>query len=238
MKYILEDIIRFNTDDGTLTHLHTDDNIPLASSGCILLEYLIHHQGAVVTRNRLLDDIFKKNELVDSNSNLSQNISMLRKGFRDLGIDKDILVTKPRIGLLLPENVKITPDTHDPPQVMQPERGRRTFSMPSYKMIIPVVVMFFLGLYQLQISRVFSHQISAGVELISGCKVYVMNSAENARARVAELLKKEAFTCSDRDLFYFLENDKVSVLFESLVHCHTSPGRPEVCQNYLFREVN
>lgn len=95
MDYIIEDTIRFNTEDRSLTHVETSDNIFLAMPGCFLLEYLVKNQGTVFTRNQLLDDIFKKNELVDSDSNLSQNVSMLRKSFRDLGISKDILLTKP-----------------------------------------------------------------------------------------------------------------------------------------------
>ncbi len=92
MNYIFEDTIRFDALDRSLTHLETKDNISLATSVSVLLEYFIKNQGAVIARDTLLDDIFKKNELVDSDSNLSQNISMLRKGFRDLGVDKDILV--------------------------------------------------------------------------------------------------------------------------------------------------
>lgn len=114
MNYIFEDTIRFDALDRSLTHLETKDNISLATSVSVLLEYFIKNQGAVIARDTLLDDIFKKNELVDSDSNLSQNISMLRKGFRDLGVDKDILVTKPRIGLLLPEDVKVTSTTESP----------------------------------------------------------------------------------------------------------------------------
>lgn len=114
MDYIIEDTIRFNTKDRSLTHVETSDNIFLAMPGCFLLEYLVKNQGTVFTRNQLLDDIFKKNELVDSDCNLSQNVSMLRKSFRDLGISKDVLLTKPRIGLLLSEEVKVTEISQPP----------------------------------------------------------------------------------------------------------------------------
>lgn len=45
MDYIIEDTIRFNTKDRSLTHVETSDNIFLAMPGCFLLEYLVKNQG-------------------------------------------------------------------------------------------------------------------------------------------------------------------------------------------------
>lgn len=60
MKYIFEDIIDFDVEGCSLTHVETNDHIPLASICVNLLEYFIQNQGTVINRNRLLEDIFKK----------------------------------------------------------------------------------------------------------------------------------------------------------------------------------
>lgn len=107
MTYVFEEVISFNPKNRCLMHIKTNDEVSVSSSGCALLEYLIDHQGSIVSRNNLLDDVFKKNHHTDSSCNLSQSISTLRKGFRDLGIHNEILVTYPRVGLMLPETVKV-----------------------------------------------------------------------------------------------------------------------------------
>lgn len=237
MNYIFEDTIRFDVEDRSLTHVETNDNIALAMSGCVLLEYLIQHQGAVITRNRLLDDIFKKNELVDSDSNLSQNISMLRKGFRDLGVDKDILVTKPRIGLLLPEDVKVSSVSQATSRSASWKFGKKSCIKTLYFMLSFLVVSLFFGWSGLQSSRIFStFPVSKAVSL-GGCKVHILDKVDDAKTRIAALIQKESLQCEEQDIFYYLENDLVNTRFESLVRCRNSASGEEVCENYLFRNA-
>ncbi|VUS33372.1 winged helix-turn-helix domain-containing protein [Klebsiella spallanzanii] len=235
MNYIFEDTIRFDAVDRSLTHIETDDNISLAASVSALLEYFIKNQGAVITRNTLLDDIFKKNELVDSDSNLSQNVSMLRKGFRDLGMGKDILVTKPRVGLLLPDDVKVTSiarqNTHSSPSKKNP-----FFCMhPLYMMWSLLLIPLLWGLFNVQSFRSSGSSSLPVAETLAGCKVHVLNNAEDARHRATALIHAESFQCDEQDIFYYLENNSVNIPFDSLVHCRPSTSMGEVCKNYLFR---
>lgn len=235
MNYIFEDTIRFDALDRSLTHLETKDNISLATSVSVLLEYFIKNQGAVIARDTLLDDIFKKNELVDSDSNLSQNISMLRKGFRDLGVDKDILVTKPRIGLLLPEDVKVTSTTRQESQPLPVVKGLKSCIKPFYIMWSLLLIPLFFGLFNLQSLRQLGTLPLSAAETIAGCKVQVLSKSEEAKQRIAALIQAESFQCNEQDVFYYLENDSVDILFESLVHCRSSASAGDVCKNYLFR---
>ncbi|PXW43987.1 DNA-binding winged helix-turn-helix (wHTH) protein [Klebsiella oxytoca] len=236
MNYIFEDTIRFDAKERSLTHIETHDIVSLAWSGCVLLEYLIQNQGATISRNCLLDDIFKKNELVDSDSNLSQNISMLRKGFRDLGVDKDILVTKPRVGLLLPEEVKVAPVSRKPPLVAASGSSTKNRITPMLLLWPLLLVLLLPGLSYLQ-PRLFSMLPAASAVNIDGCKVNILNNRDDAPQRIAALIQKESLQCDDRDTFYYLDNDPINVIFETLVHCRTSVGSKDECSNYLSRSA-
>lgn len=236
MDYIIEDTIRFNTEDRSLTHVETSDNIFLAMPGCFLLEYLVKNQGTVFTRNQLLDDIFKKNELVDSDSNLSQNVSMLRKSFRDLGISKDVLLTKPRIGLLLSEEVKVTE--------MSPQSTatlKKKFNIPSgvslFSILLSLSVALLLSVWShFQHKGHFSALPLPEAENINGCKVHILSKAEEAKKNIASLIQKESLQCNDQDVLYYLENDSVDIAIESLVYCRFSENATSVCEKYLSRD--
>lgn len=235
MDYIIEDTIRFNTKDRSLTHVETRDNIFLTMPGCFLLEYLVKNQGTVFTRNQLLDDIFKKNELVDSDCNLSQNVSMLRKSFRDLGISKDILLTKPRIGLLLSEEVKVT-------EISQPPVGtlKKKFNIKSwvnhFSILLSISVALLLSVWShFQHQDHFSALPLPKAETINGCKVHILSKAEEAKDSIARLIQKESLQCDAQDVLYYLENDSVNIATESLVHCRSTGNATPVCDNYILR---
>lgn len=235
MDYIIEDTIRFNTEDRSLTHVETSDNIFLAMPGCFLLEYLVKNQGTVFTRNQLLDDIFKKNELVDSDSNLSQNVSMLRKSFRDLGISKDILLTKPRIGLLLSEEVKVTEMSPQPTRTL-----KKKFSIKSginlFSILLSLTVALLLSVWSyIYHQEHFSALPLPKAENINGCKVHILSKTEQAKESLASLIQKESLQCNDEDVLYYLENDSVNIATESLVHCRSSTSATPVCEKYLAR---
>ena len=222
MNYIFEDTIRFDTVDRSLTHVETDDNISLAASVSTLLEYFIKNQGSVITRNKLLDEIFKKNELVDSDSNLSQNISILRKGFRDLGVEKDILVTKPRVGVLLTNDVKVISVSRQEVHSSSSKNNQASRFKLLHIMWSLLLIPLLWGLFYVPSFRLSGASSLPVPDILAGCKVHVLNTAEDAKSRVAALIRSESFQCDDQDIFYYLENTSVDITFDSLVHCRPS----------------
>lgn len=54
--------------------------------------------------------------------------------------------------------------------------------------------------------------------------------------RIATMISNEMITCDEQDSFYYLDNDEVTTLFESLVHCRTSANNMEECRSYLSRK--
>lgn len=235
MRYVFENLISFDVQDRSLTHIQTNDNISLATTGVVLLEYLIENQGCIVTRNRLLADIFKKNDRTDSDSNLSHNISMLRKGFRDLGIKTDIIVTKPRVGLVLPENIKIKPIHDEYPQSLKNKHAYKK----SLKALCLIPLFILTSIFSVLMEKNnLSHPgktYSDDFVDVDGCKVYILHKKEDVRERISELITKESLPCGKQDSFYYLDNDLGNALIESLIHCQTSANSGEICGSYLSR---
>lgn len=106
--YIINDIIEFHPATSTLRELNDKENIVMLNSPagrCLLL--LINRQGSIVTQNEMMDVVWEQSGMQVSPNTYYQNISILRKGLKKIGLGGDIIVTIPRIGLTLASDTHI-----------------------------------------------------------------------------------------------------------------------------------
>lgn len=94
MKYRINAFIIYDAVDGTLSLKEDEVDTQLSITANALLYYFIQNRG-VVSRDDVLKAVWDDNGLVSSNSNLNQYLSLLRKAFRQYGIE-NIIVTVAR----------------------------------------------------------------------------------------------------------------------------------------------
>ncbi|EJD6042015.1 winged helix family transcriptional regulator [Providencia rettgeri] len=115
MKYKINAFIIYDAVDGTLSLKEGEVDTQLSITANALLFYFIQHNG-VLSRDDILKSVWDDNGLVSSNSNLNQYLSILRKAFRQYGIE-NIIVTVGRgllefnseVSLELIDDIKINP---------------------------------------------------------------------------------------------------------------------------------
>ncbi|WP_159715412.1 winged helix-turn-helix domain-containing protein [Blochmannia endosymbiont of Camponotus nipponensis] len=106
MKYVIQSTIIFDTTEYVLTSL-TDSNtsVKLSNSAGRVLEELIKQRNtdvcAPVTREHLFSIVWRAYGLEPSNGNLNQQISLIRKTFTSFGLEASSIVTIPKRGLRL-----------------------------------------------------------------------------------------------------------------------------------------
>ncbi|GKX62619.1 Transcriptional regulatory protein, C terminal [Pragia fontium] len=95
MKYKINAFLYYDATEGSLK-LDDDgtSDTTLSITANALLYVLIQNPG-VMTRDSVMKQVWDDNGLVSSNSNLNQYISLLRKTFRNYGIE-NIIVTIPK----------------------------------------------------------------------------------------------------------------------------------------------
>jgi len=109
MEYLIDDRIIYRVDDDALMPVaNIEQRVDLTITASRLLQLLITHQGNVLPRETLYRQIWEDHGLVASNSSLTQYISVLRRIFRNLEINGDVIVTVPRIGFMLSAELRIT----------------------------------------------------------------------------------------------------------------------------------
>lgn len=110
MRFDIEGFITFDTEEASLVNLLTGDCIELSATSTRLLTNLLQYRGDIISRVDIFQSVFEKYGARPSNSNLNQYISTLRRSLADLGIEKNVIITVPRIGFKISEEVIITSD--------------------------------------------------------------------------------------------------------------------------------
>lgn len=92
-------IIAINSDQPPLS-------LSIPASRCLAL--LINHQGEVVLREKFFHEVWVSNGAQVTNNTFYQNISLLRRAFKEFGLNEDYIVTVPKVGVKLENTLKIT----------------------------------------------------------------------------------------------------------------------------------
>lgn len=123
MVFLINKCITFDNVECSLSNKDTNDKLLLPAIASRLLSLFIKHHGTVLTREDILDRVWDSYGYRSSNNTLTQYVSLLRKNFQLLGETTEIIITIPRVGLLIPEEIKIKPYDGELPDYMQrPDR--------------------------------------------------------------------------------------------------------------------
>ena len=106
--YIINGVIEFHPAASTLRNLNDPEKVVVLNSPagrCLLL--LIQRIGTIVTQQEFMEIVWEKSGMLVSPNTFYQNISILRKGLKKIGLPEDPVVTIPRIGLTLASGTQI-----------------------------------------------------------------------------------------------------------------------------------
>lgn len=222
VNYLIEDKIEYSPSKNTLRSLIDNSQVKLlaAASECLLL-LLINH-GELMSKTKLVYSGWEQYGLHVSDNTFYQNILMLRKGIKYCGIDKEVIKTIPRKGLLIPISVKIVAlsDAHKStqlskcnlfdehknhePQVTQIIISQKTDSVIKRYYLAFCIFIFFSTLsfsaYYTQPKKYMSDYIDIGV--IDNCNVSI-DSKYSSEKEFRDFLVNKSFKCKQGDFIYF-----------------------------------
>ncbi|CNL00299.1 Transcriptional regulatory protein%2C C terminal [Yersinia mollaretii] len=105
MEYIINGNVKYNSSDGTL--FCPDNNIDMITLTRVtseLLLLLIKNNGAPLSRDTILSELWEKRGLTASSNNLNNYVSMLRKALAQCGYP-NLIVTIPKHGFLFEADI-------------------------------------------------------------------------------------------------------------------------------------
>lgn len=108
MFYCINNNVIFDPLKHTLTsskfYPEKDTKLNQPTSRCLLL--LIERRGCVITQEDFMNEVWRKHGMEVTVNTLYQNISILRKTLKRVGIDENIIITVPKKGITLSAQVR------------------------------------------------------------------------------------------------------------------------------------
>lgn len=237
MKYKLNALILYDAVDGTLSLKKDEVDTQLSITANALLYYFMQNRG-VISRDDVLKSVWDDNGLVSSNSNLNQYLSILRKAFRQYGIE-NIIVTIARgrlelnpeilIEILDEETLQPNLATFDEPITSQPAEQIAV----AYDAITEPILsterkeicwylasgVFILFAILIGVMTYFSQQSSIPISLTplqhNSCDALSNESminesvAINYQQNFDKVREKLKLACADKERFVFFYGDKL-----------------------------
>jgi DNA-binding winged helix-turn-helix (wHTH) protein len=108
-KIILNHHVIYDKNSGSLMDIGKKyDEIILTTPANNCLQILLKNKPEITTQKELFEEVWEKYGIPINPNTLYQNIAMIRRAFRQLGIEEDVIVTIPRRGMLVADTVEIT----------------------------------------------------------------------------------------------------------------------------------
>ena len=108
MFYCINNNVIFDPLKHTLTsrkyYPEKDTKLNQPTSRCLSL--LIERRGCVITQEDFMNEVWRKHGMEVTVNTLYQNISILRKTLKRVGIDENIIITVPKKGITLSAQVE------------------------------------------------------------------------------------------------------------------------------------
>ena len=218
MIFLISEEIKFNPEDGSLTHCATQETVKLTLTASRLLETLLKAPDGILSREQLLTMVWDNYGLQASNSSLNQYISILRRTLAAFGCE-ELIITVPKMGFRL--NPDITLQLPLPVPLKEPEqvisqRDGKNFSLKRAHIAVMVVLALLvcgaIVFLNIALSGRVSHYPLYQDRLATGCEVVFMKNLterdrEKARQTISAILKDNAATCGPEQKVIFDSND-------------------------------
>ncbi|MBW4203444.1 winged helix-turn-helix domain-containing protein [Enterobacter cloacae subsp. cloacae] len=242
MKYLIDRLVVFNTDDGTLHLPSSEDVIRLALPAARLLETFLSSEGRELTREYLLETVWDKHGLHASGNNLNQYVSILRRNLSLLGCH-ELIITLPKLGFRLNAAISIevletdsfSPDSS--PSIVTPSgHFQRLFFIGS--IIITLLTGVAIGLFYYNETN---NSTTVLHEQHSECDIYYLkhisdDEKKEALRRIMSIMKDNGIQCKKNDVVIYNSEASLSDKVESrevLSYCHAGKDRVVIsCDNF------
>lgn len=114
-SYLINNVVIFHSEEHRLVpvkgHNGVEASLNIPASRCLLL--LIERKKTVVSKEDFFDKAWEQRGTYVTANTFYQNISLLRKALKSVGLPEEIIKTVPKRGLMLDEDVVITPFTQE-----------------------------------------------------------------------------------------------------------------------------
>lgn len=148
MKYIIANKVIYDSDAASLISAidGIDEEKKITKTANRILSILIESHGKVVEREYFLEQVWESYGLASSNGSLNQYISILRKTLASLTDIDDIIISVPKVGFLISQDIEVTPQEVVEGKPKSPPL-KKMFPWPVITLLIAIALTLFIDIY-------------------------------------------------------------------------------------------
>lgn len=227
MHYIINNIIEFNPEGRLLRNIKTNEEIKLYFPASVILLSLLNEPGKAFTYRELIARAWKRDEQSVSISTLHQNILNARSAFKKLGLDAQVIMSIPREGFRLCEEIKFSKVT---------TLKKNTNVSKSKFGLILILILIFLSFFIEKVTQyslfAFDRYYVDTNMVIGHCKIYI--NSDSPTSNIIKLITNDIESdCKEKMNAYitFYQKDNYSIL---LCKENLPLGLSKVCINKVI----
>lgn len=242
MKYLIDRLVVFNTDDGTLHLPSSEDVIRLALPAARLLETFLSSEGRELTREYLLETVWDKHGLHASGNNLNQYVSILRRNLSLLGCH-ELIITLPKLGFRL--NAAISIEILETDSVSPEPSPSIVTSSGHFQHLFFIGSIIITLLTGVAIGLFYYNDANNGETVLheqhSECDIYYLkdisdDEKKEALRKIMSIMKDNGIQCKKNDVVIYNSEASLSDNVDSrevLSWCHAGKDRVVIsCDNF------
>lgn len=240
MRFDIEGFITFDTEEASLLNLLTGDSVELSQTSTRLLAELLNHQGDILSRNEIFQSVFDKYGARASNSNLNQYISTLRRNLSDLGVEKEIITTVPRIGFKIADDAIIHNDREYRPPFLEekiPKPTLRTPHLSLFQRAGRIAILAFAFILLLIKPVAFKSDTDVQKMIEDQCIIFMSPALSLREVQSSFDFTSQKFDCSHpKELYVYKKQVKGTlgnIMQLLLIECNK-----DSCVSFYYREKN
>ncbi|HEY4468340.1 MAG TPA: winged helix-turn-helix domain-containing protein [Klebsiella sp.] len=243
MRFDIEGFITFDTEEASLVNLLTGDCIELSATSTRLLTSLLQCRGDIISRVDIFQMVFEKYGARPSNSNLNQYISTLRRSLTELGIEKNVIITVPRIGFKISEDIIVTTDNDYYSSITLsplPPEGPEHNCLWQHRKATILFILVMIGLMLLSYFFIYKKQSSGVIFTQDKCTVYGSEALQATEIlRNKKLLPSELDCSTPKKIYLFSrkinQEPGLGVYMETFIlKCDIIYQQ---CHSYYYKEI-
>ena len=217
MKYIINEALIFDPEEGTLSAVVNDRTLEMSTISVRLLSELLVN-GAGVTREHLLNAVWSDHGLKASNNNLNNHISLLRKHLEELAGLDDLIKTLPKKGFILNKSYRVEicgEDGNDACDITSSlkatDRPKFKFNKAALAALLTFSLLFISSLYGKEVYHSLLNTHAEKIYTYKQCALKTLqevpeNKKEKIVSIVIDTIKSNEIDCDNDkyDVFFYL----------------------------------
>ncbi|EPN2807088.1 winged helix-turn-helix domain-containing protein [Serratia marcescens] len=222
MLFLINDSILYNENEGTISSLGAKATpIKLLNPTRRMLSIFVRNNQILISRSKIMNDVWSEYGLVASNNNLNNYISILRRTLDSFGAE-GIIVTQPRIGFRftakkvevkkssdIDDNTNIF-NTHSNVDIKETKHDTKIYKGSNFSKVkttyliasIGVIIYVLLSYFLKESNNTIGFAIKGNYE---ECSVYSANEIAIDAHYINNLIRQAGFDCKEKAnvLFYY-----------------------------------